>query len=117
MSELATRMRADLTAAMRARDRGRVGVLRATLSAIANAEAVDTGSESTSESSGAIAGATSGAGSTELERRQLTEDDVRAVIATERDELLESARALADAGSAARAEELRAGAGVLDRYL
>ena len=68
------RLAADLTDALRAKDLRRVKVLRAALAAIANAEAVDA--------------STVARGVTEVARRELTDDDVRAVLVAEHDELV-----------------------------
>jgi uncharacterized protein YqeY len=91
----------DLSAALRAKDMLRVKVLRAALAAIANAEAVDP--------------ATAPAGATEVARRDLTEDDVRAVLVCERDELRSAADDLREHGrdDSHLQEQLR----VLDTYL
>ena len=59
-------MQADLTAAMKARDSSQVAVLRATLGALANAEAV-------AAPSGPVS-LTAAAGTTEVARRELTDD-------------------------------------------
>jgi len=88
MSELADRLRADLTTALRARDRARASVLRTVLGAIANAEAVPVPQGAPPLAQGPIAGAALGLGAAEVPRRELTEDDVRAILVAERDDLL-----------------------------
>jgi uncharacterized protein YqeY len=87
-------MRDHLTTAMRARDKETVRVLRTTLSVIANAEAQPstvTGAASL-QTSGRIAGASAGLGSADVARRDLTDDDVLALVTAERDELLAADR-------------------------
>ena len=101
-------MQADLTAAMKARDSTRVAVLRATLAAIANAEAV--------ASDGRVS-LTAPAGSTEVARRELSDVDVRAIIERERTELLGAADEREGLGRPDDAVELRAQAAVLEGYL
>ena len=97
------RLRADLLAAMKAKDETLLKVLRATLAAIGNAEAIDP--------------STVAPDVTEVQRRELTDDDVRSVIEAERAEL-ESAAAELDAnGRAEEADALRRRRVVLDRYL
>ena len=117
MSSLATRIKSDLTAAMRARDKVRVAVLRTVVAAIANAEAQPGRGSLGGESSERIAGASVGVGTTETDRRELTEADVRQVVAAERDERLSAARVLVDSGAAGHAERLHSEAAVLDAYL
>lgn len=119
MSVLVTQLRSDLTAAMRAGEKATVKVLRTALSAIANAEALGVSDQTTgsSQSSGRIAGATGGVGSTDAERRDLSEDDVREVISSERDERIQAADAMAAAGASEAASRLREEAAALDRYL
>jgi uncharacterized protein YqeY len=102
-------MQADLKQAMKDRDSSRVTVLRATLGALANAEAVDA-------PTGPIS-LTAAAGTTEVARRELTEEDVRAVIERERAELLAAADERASLGLPEDADELRAQAAALDSYL
>ncbi len=102
-------MRADLTAAMKARDASQVAVLRATLGALANAEAV-------TAPSGPVS-LTAAAGTTEVARRELTDDDVRSVIERERDELLGAAAERLNLGLTDDADHLRAQAVALDAYL
>ncbi|WP_377322501.1 hypothetical protein ACFJIY_23945 [Pimelobacter simplex] len=88
MSDLADRLRADLTTALRARDRTRASVLRTVLGAIANAEAVPVPQAAPPLAEGVIAGAVVGLGAAEAPRRELREDDVRAIVVAERDDLL-----------------------------
>lgn len=119
MSDIAARLRADLTAAMRGRDREAVTVLRSTLAAIANSEAVDAAPQAGPlVEAGPIAGAAAGAGVTEVGRRELSEDDRRDIIRAERLELSEAAATLSAAGGAEeQVRRLRSGAELLGRYL
>jgi uncharacterized protein YqeY len=71
------RLRADLLRAMKAKDETTLKVLRSALAAIANAEAIDPKSAP--------------AGATEVERRLLTDADMRAVIQAELDEMAAAA--------------------------
>ena len=88
MSALADRLRSDLTTALRARDRTTATVLRTVLGAIANAEAVPVPQAAPPVAEGAIAGASLGLGATEAPRRELDEDDVRAILVAEHEDLL-----------------------------
>lgn len=96
------RLQSDLGAALRARDARRTSVLRTTLSAIANAEAVEVAADTTA---------------TEVARKELTEDDIRAVVLGERAELLAAAADLRAHGRADAAADLEAKAAVLDAAL
>lgn len=116
MSDLQDRLRGDLTAALRARDRVTAGVLRTALSAIANAEAVDDTSVSP-RSEGVIAGAAPGLGAADVARRELTAADVHSIVAGERDERLASAADLDARGASDAAAALRAEAALLEKYL
>jgi hypothetical protein len=69
---LEERLRADLSAAMRERDRARVTVLRTALAAIANAEAPAVETHSLPS--------VAAAGSTEVARLELTDDDRRRIL-------------------------------------
>jgi hypothetical protein len=104
---LRERLQAGLAPALRAGDAARVSVLRTTLAAVANAEAVD--ASGARPASGAFAG--------EVPRRQLSEDDVRAVVVAARDELRTAEAELRTVGQADAAADLAARAAVLDAYL
>ena len=95
----------DLPAALKAKDRPRIAVLRTTLAALGNAEAVD-----------AADGVTPTGLLGDVERRVLTEDDVRRIVARERDELLADADGLRALGRS-EADDLAAQASILDGYL
>lgn len=115
MTDLVETLRADLTAALKGRDRVAARVLRSTLSAIANAEAQPAQEIDASTGDGPIAGAASGLGAAEVERRALSAGDVVEIVAAERAERLESAARIEEAGGDASA--LRAELAVLDGYL
>ena len=100
-------MQHDLKAAMSARDRATVAVLRTTLAALSNAEAVS--ADGSRPRLGAFAN--------EVDRRTLDDDDIRAVIVREREELAASADDYQSLGQRAEAAGLRQQVGVLDRYL
>jgi uncharacterized protein YqeY len=119
VDSLAAQLRADLAQAMGARDHTTVRVLRTVLSAMANAEAQPEADATASSlrSEGPIAGASEGLGATETARRELDEHDALVVLTAERDERLASADALAARGATEEADELRAEAAVIDRYL
>lgn len=119
MTDLPARLRDDLATALRARDRETVRVLRTVLSALANAEAqpVEESTPTSQVSSGPIAGASAGVGASEAARRELDEDEVRAIVEAERDERIAAADDLAQRGVTAAAADLVTEASVLDRYL
>ena len=93
---------------MRARDRVAVAALRSALAAVANAEAVHI---DTLPRAGAVEHAQVGAGSADAPRRELTEDDVRAVVVAEVAEHDHAALHLAEVG---RPDEARVAAGQAD---
>lgn len=107
MTSLQQQMRADLPAAIRARDAVLVSVLRTALAAVANAEAVP-----------AAGGVTPAAfGSTEVPRRQLSEAEVRAIVVREQEDLRATADELHRRGRPTEATQLAAKADLLDGYL
>lgn len=93
MTTLKEQLRADLTAAMKARDELVKSTLRMTLTAIGNAEVAGT------------------------EARELSDDEVLKVITKEAKKRAESAEAFAAAGRAELAAQERAEGEVLARYL
>jgi uncharacterized protein YqeY len=95
-------LQSSLKAAMQARDQVATSVLRTTLSAVANAEAVDVPAGTTA---------------TEVPRRHLTEDDIRAVVHAEHTDLERTAAELRRLGRDAEAEVLGAKAAVLAAHL
>ncbi|HUP85164.1 MAG TPA: hypothetical protein VM143_05790 [Acidimicrobiales bacterium] len=107
MATVRERMQAELKAAMAARERTTVAVLRTTLAALSNAEAVtDVGSRP------AV-----GAFANEVARRHLDDDAVRDVIAAERAELQAAGDEYRALGQSTEADELDARLAVLARYL
>ena len=93
MSALKDRLRSDLTTSMKARDELRSSTLRMVLTAITNAE---------------VAG---------KQARELTDDDVLGVLATESKKRREAAMAFADGGRAEMAAKEEAEAAVIVDYL
>ncbi len=93
MSDLKDRLRADLTAAIKARDEVRSSTLRMVLTAVTNAE---------------VAGKQS---------RELTDDDVVSVLSSEAKKRREAAEAFDQAGRDEMAAKERAEAEVLADYL
>src|SRR4051795_13233533 len=103
VSTLRHRLQADLRAAMEHRDGLRLSVLRTTLSALSNAEAVDPGSYAP--------------GVTEVPRRVLPDEEIRSLVQRERDELRGTARGMHRVGAHDRARDLLRQADILDSYL
>jgi uncharacterized protein YqeY len=93
MSELKDRLRADLTASIKARDEVRSSTLRMVLTAITNAE---------------VAG---------KEHRELTDDDIVGVLSTESKKRREAAAAFSDGGRTEMAAKETAEAAVIADYL
>ncbi|HET6697964.1 MAG TPA: GatB/YqeY domain-containing protein [Nocardioidaceae bacterium] len=93
MSQLKDRLRTDLTAAIKARDEVRSSTLRMVLTAVSTAE---------------VAGKQS---------RELSDDDVVAVLSTEAKKRREAAEAFEEAGRTEMAAKERAEAEVLADYL
>jgi uncharacterized protein YqeY len=105
-SPLRQRLRDALPAAMKSRDRAAVAVLRSTIAAIDNAEAIIPADDGTRRSL-AIEHVPIGAGATEAARRALSESDVERIV---RDEIADRAAAAEDyerTGCPDRAEQLR----------
>ena len=93
MSELKDRLQSDLTTAMRGRDELTTATLRMALAAVTTEE---------------VAGSAA---------RELSDDEVRKVLAREAKKRREAAEAFTGAGRTELAERERAEGGVLDRYL
>ncbi|HWU23528.1 MAG TPA: GatB/YqeY domain-containing protein [Nocardioides sp.] len=93
MSTLKDRLRTDLTASMKARDALRSSTLRMVLTSITNAE---------------VAGSVA---------KELTDDDIIGVLATEAKKRREAAAAFDDGGAPDRADKERAEAAVIADYL
>ena len=108
---LRERLRTALPVAMKARDRTAVSVLRSTLSAIDNAEAVDR--PAGVDRGLAIEQSAAGAGAMEVARRDLSESDVERIVRAEIAERESAADGYDRSGQADRAEQLRAEAAML----
>ena len=105
MPTIAERMRADLVTALKGGQPARASALRVGLAAVANAEAVDPTGPLTRAGLGA-----------DVARRDLTEAQVVAVLAAEREELRDQAAALRARGRS-EADDLDERAAVLSAYL
>lgn len=93
MSSLKDRLRADLTTAMKARDKDRAGTLRMVMASITEAE---------------VAG---------KEAKELTDDEIITILTREAKKRREAATAFADGGRAEQAEKETAEAAVITEYL
>lgn len=80
-SPLHARLRRALPPALKARDRAAAAALRSALAAIDNAQAVEV--SPAPRSGGVIAGALTGLGAGDAPRRELSEDDVAAIVRAE----------------------------------
>lgn len=100
-------MQSDLKTAMSARDRRTVAVLRTTLAALSNAEAVS--AEGSRPATGTFAN--------EVARNELDDSDVRRIVERERAELAASADEYDTVGQDEDATVLREQVTILDRYL
>ena len=110
--EWRTRLRGALLTARKDRDATRTSALRSALAAIDNAETPD-GVELEAPSSGEIAGGVVGLGAAEVTRRQLTDEQIRALLRTEVDERMTAADDFTTGGHAQRARSLHDEAAVL----
>ena len=93
MSSLKDRLRSDLTSAMKARDKDRVGTLRMVMAAISEAE---------------VAGD---------EAKELTDEEITTILTREAKKRREAAAAFAEGGRAEQAEKETAEAAVITEYL
>lgn len=126
-AELRARLRADLTAAMKARDKVAVAALRTALAGFDDAEAVpvpptpkegsSTPSQRPPATSEYVAGTSVGLGSTEVARRELTVEDLRTVLRAQIAERMAQADTYAAHGQAESGARLRREADVLRAYL
>lgn len=112
-SGLRERLRTRLTAAMRAKDRTAVRALRSAMSAIDNAEAAPLDDH---HRAGAVEASSLGAGSAEVARLHLSEEEVAAVVRREVDDRLSAADEVERGGRLEAAAELRAEAEVLREH-
>ena len=111
MSAVHQDLKAALKHAMVARDTAATQVLRTTIAAVDNAQAVPLDDDRAPS-----AGAGLGVGSTERQRAAIDDDGVRAVVGGEIAELLGDAQTFEQLGKAGRAQELRAQAAVLQPF-
>lgn len=102
---------------MKERDAVAVGALRTALAAVDNAEAVAPPGGPAPLIDGVIAGAATGVGATEAVRRELTEDEVAAIVRAEIDARRSAAADYEAAGHPARAARLSAEADTLAPHL
>ena len=113
---LRQRLRRVLTESMKARDLVAVSAVRSCLSAIDNAEAVDV-SLAPGAQAGAIAGAVVGVGAGDVDRRDLTEQDISGIVRAEITERESAAAQYEAIGQKDRAERLLAEAAVLRTHI
>lgn len=106
------RLRADLKAAMGARDAARTAVLRSLIATLDNAQAVPVGQGHQRYRELAF-----GDRAAEVPRLSLKPGDVRALFAAEADSRKAAAAQMRDHGQEARADALAAEAEVVERYL
>jgi uncharacterized protein len=112
-------LRADLKAALKARNRVAITALRSALAAIDNAEALPVDhplGNGTGTGNEHVAGSVAGLGAAEAERRHLTEADLRSIVGNEVRERSVAADGYEQVGRHDLAERLRAEAEVLSRY-
>ncbi|BBY19095.1 GatB/YqeY domain-containing protein [Mycolicibacterium litorale] len=110
------RLRHDLRAAMKERRREAVSALRTLIAAIDNAEAARPGTGSPRSAGGVIAQSSPGVGSTEVPRRLLTAEDVRAIVDDLVAEYETQAKQYGSMRQEDAAERLRRAADVLRAY-
>lgn len=112
---LRRRLRDALVTAMKERDRVAVTVLRSTLAAIDNAEAID--ATAAAGGSSAIEASPVGIGIAEVERRALSEEDIAQIVRAEMTDREAAALEYDRAGRPERAQALRAEAQALSSHL
>jgi uncharacterized protein len=111
-------MRQDLSAALKARDEIAIAALRSAIAAIDNAEAVDNGSAALRGASSAhVVGATAGVGSSDVQRRTLSDAEMREIVRGEIDERGAAADRYEQHGRHDQAARLRREAAILDEYV
>ena len=114
---LRARLRIDLRLAMKTREIDAVAVLRSVIAAIDNAEAVEAPARGEAIPYGGIAGAQAGVGSTEVARRDLSDDELRVLLTDQVAERLAAAGMYEARGRQALAIRLRREADLLRTYL
>lgn len=110
-------LRSDLTAAMKDRDSETITALRTAIAAIDNAEAVEATTAEQDNADGLIAHAGHGVGSTDVARRELSADDVAAILRGHVDDYLAAADRYAKLNQHGAAAPLRRQAHLLQHYL
>jgi|HubBroStandDraft_2_1064218.scaffolds.fasta_scaffold1261848_1 uncharacterized protein YqeY len=110
-------LRRELAAAMKARDRETVAVLRTAIAAIDNAEAIAAPGTAPGATSPHIAGARAGLGAAEAARRQLTGDELQTILREQVAECTREADRYAGHGQDTAAQRLRNQASLLAGYL
>lgn len=98
---------------MKAREISELSACRSAAAAIDNARAVPFDDR---PQAGSVEASSVGVGATELDRRELTEEDMRRLVAAEMRELMQTAASL-EGIRTDRSAELRAGAAALERVL
>lgn len=111
--DLRPRLRRQLKAAVRNRDRIAVSALRDGIAALDNAEAVEPGQDVPTQGSEYVAGGLVGLGAAEVERRILDPESQRSIVRAEIEARLAAATTYEEHGQGARAAELRLGADAL----
>ena len=106
MTSLQARIQDDLAEAIRDRDMARVKVLRTTISAIQNAEAVE-----------GVASVEGVVGYSDVQRRSLSDEDVMEIIIREIEEFEASVAEYTQIGQTERADGLQRELEVLRSYL
>lgn len=96
MEEIKLRLSDDLKKAMKEKDAVAMKAIRSLVAAIDNAGAVFVAAPATMSMSGGIAGATSGLGSTEVPRKELSDNDIKQIIQKEIDEMLKAIEMIND---------------------
>jgi uncharacterized protein len=111
--DLRPRLRRQLKAAVRNRDRIAVSALRDGIAALDNAEAVEPGQDVPTQGSEHVAGGEVGLGAAEVERRILDPESQRSIVRAEIEARLAAATTYEQHGQGVRAAELRLGADAL----
>lgn len=112
---LSARLRRALPVALKARDQAAVAALRSALAAIDNAHAVE--APPAPRTGGVVAGAVSGLGAGDVPRRQLSDDDIAAIVRAEVADRRTAAEDYERAGQLDAAARLTAEAYVLAAHL
>jgi uncharacterized protein len=111
--DLRSRLRRQLSAAVRDRDRIAVSALREAIAALDNAEAAEPGQDVPTHVSEHVAGGVVGLGAGEVERRILDAESQRSIVGAEIEARLAAATTYEEHGQSDRAAELRLGADAL----